>query len=109
MGTNGGAVDHLDIALVRGGNSVHQPAPRASFSPSHEAIVAGGARAISLRQVAPRCARSQHPEDAVQYTAVVDTWHASRLAGQERLDHTPLEVGQIVSTHADAESDHDAL
>ena len=34
----------------------------------------------------------------------IDARHASRLVGQQRLDNAPLEVGQIVSAHADAES-----
>jgi hypothetical protein len=43
-------------------------------------------------------------EDAVQHTAVIDARHASRLVGQQRLYNALLEVGQIVSAHADAES-----
>ena len=109
MRTNGSAVDHLDVALARRRNGVHQHVPHPGLSPSREAIVAGGARTISLRQVAPWCARSQHPEDAVQYTTVINPRHASRLVRQERLDRTPLEVGQIISAHADVESDHDAF
>ncbi len=86
------------------GDGIHHPIPDASFSPAHEAVVAGGARAVAFRQVAPRCAGSQHPKDAVQHAPIIDTWHASRLVGQQRLDHAPLEVGQIISAHADAES-----
>jgi hypothetical protein len=37
-------------------------------------------------------AGSQYPEDAVQHAAVVNARHASRLIGQQRLDHAPLEV-----------------
>ena len=66
--------------------------------------VAGGTRTIAVGQVAPRCARAQHPEDAVQHTPVVDTRHASRLVGQQRLDHAPFEVGQIISAHVELES-----
>jgi len=44
-------------------------------------------------------------EDAVQHTAIIDAQHASRLVGQQRFDHAPLEVGQVVSARADAESD----
>jgi hypothetical protein len=68
MDPNGGAVDHLDVAVVRDGDGVHQPVPHAG-SP-----------------------------------AVIDARHASRLVGQQRLNNAPLEVGQIVSAHADAES-----
>lgn len=55
MGTNRAAVDHLDAALVRSGDGVHQPVPYACLSPSHEAIVAGGARVMPLRRVT-KCA-----------------------------------------------------
>jgi hypothetical protein len=34
--------------------------------------------------------------------AVVNARHASGLLRQQRLDHAPLEVDQIVSAHADA-------
>lgn len=104
VGANGGAVDHLDVAIVGGGDGVHQPVPYTCLPPSHEAVVAGGARAVALGQVAPWCAGSQHPEDAVQHAPVIDARDASGLIGQERLDHAPLEVGQIISAHADAES-----
>lgn len=109
MGANGGAVDHLDVAIVRGGDGIHQPVPHACLPPSYEAVVAGGARAIALGQVTPRRTRAQPPEDAVQHAAVIDAWHASRLVGKQRLDHAPLEVGQVISAHADAESDARAI
>ena len=105
---NGGAVDHLDVAVVRGGDSVHQPVPDARLPPSHEAVVAGGARAVSLGQIALRRTGSQHPEDAVQRAAIIDARHAPWLVGQQRLDYAPLEVGQVVSAHADAESEFGA-
>ena len=103
MGANGGAVDHLYVAVVGGSDGIHQTVPNTYFPPSREAIVAGGARAIALGYVAPWCTGSQHPEDAVQHAAVIDARHASRLVGQKRLNHAPLEVGKIVSAHADAE------
>ncbi len=105
MGANGGAVDHLDVAIVRGGDGVHQSIPNARLPPSIETVVAGSARAIALRQVAPRRTGAQHPEDAVQHAPVIDTWHTSGLVGQKRLDHAPLEVGQIISAHAERESE----
>lgn len=104
MRPDGGAVDHLDVAVVRGGDGVHEVAPDACLSPSHEAVVAGGARAVALGQIAPGRTGSQHPEDAIQHAAIVHARHASRLVGQQRLDHAPLEVGQVVSAHANPES-----
>ena len=62
-------------------------------------------RAIALGQVTPRRTGAQYPEDAVQRATIIDARYASRLVGQQRLDHAPLEVGQIISAHADAESE----
>ena len=104
VGADGGAVDHLDVAVVRGGDGVHQPVPDTCLPPSHEAVVAGGAWAVALRQVAPRRTGSQHPEDAVQHASVIHARYASGLIGQQRLDYAPLEVGQIVSAHGEPES-----
>jgi hypothetical protein len=105
VGANGRAVDHLDVAVMRCADNVHQPVPHACLSPSHEAIVAGGTRTITLGQVAPWRTRSQHPEDAVQHAAVIHARHASRLVGQQRLDHAPLEIGQVIPAHIDSESE----
>jgi hypothetical protein len=41
--------------------------------------------------------------------AAVAKQHASRLVGQQRLDHAPLEVGQVVSAHAVAESEFSGM
>ena len=65
MGANGGAVDHLDVAIVRGGDGIHHPIPDTGLPPSHEAVVAGGAWTVALRQIAPWRTGSQHPEDTV--------------------------------------------
>lgn len=77
MRSDGSAVDHLDGAIVRGTDGVHQLVPHACLSPSIEAVVTGGARPIALGQVTPRRPGTQHPEDAVQHPPVVD---AGRLA-----------------------------
>ena len=63
IGTNGGAVDHLDVAIMRGADSVHQPIPDTGPPPSHKAVVTGGARSIAFWQVAPWCSRSKSPAD----------------------------------------------
>lgn len=105
MDPNGGAVDHLDVTVVRDGDGVHQPVPHARLPPSHEAVVTGGAWAIALRQVAPRCARPQYPEDAVQHAAVIHARHATGFVGEKRFDHAPFGVSQVISAHASHESD----
>jgi hypothetical protein len=94
----------LSIIWMAPADSVHQPVPDACLAPSIEAVVAGGAWTVALGQVAPRRTGPQHPENAIQYAPVIDARHASGLIGLQRLDHAPLEVGQIISAHANAES-----
>lgn len=94
---------------MSGGDGIHHPIPDTCFSPSHEAIVAGGAGAVAFGKVTPRSTRAQHPEDAVQDAAVVDARHASRLVWQQWLDHTSFEVGKIISAHWEPESEHNVF
>ena len=105
---DGGAVDHLDVAIIGSGDGVHHSIPDPRLPPSDKAIVTGSARAIAFGKITPRRAGSEHPENAVQHATIIHARNASRLVGQKRLDHTPLEVGQIISAHADAESDFGA-
>src|SRR5262245_45348436 len=99
MGTNGSAVDHLDVAVVCGGDGVHHPIPYTRLVPPHYAVVAGSARAIPLWQITPRRAGSQQPKNAVQHAASVDARHSARLVGHKRLDHAPIEVGTVIPAH----------
>lgn len=89
---------------MRGSDGIHHPVPDACFPPSHKAVIAGGARAIAFGENAPWRTGAQHPEDAVQHAAIINARHTSRLIGQKRFDYAPLEVGQVISAHADAES-----
>jgi len=91
------AVDHLHLAVVSLDDSIHQAIPDACLAPAVEAIVGGRVRPVSLRQIAPRRPRAQHPEDAVENTPVVLRFGASPVRRQERLDNAPLEVGQVVA------------
>ena len=75
--------------------------------PSHDVIVASSARTVALGKIAPRCTRSQHPKDAVQHTPIIDARYASRLVGQQGLNHAPLEVGQVVPAYGELESETD--
>src|SRR2546426_7188947 len=74
MNAHNRGVDHLDSSIMCSGQSVHDPAPHASPTAANEAIVVSGIGAELVRQVAPRCARSQDPKDAIQDAAVVHTW-----------------------------------
>lgn len=91
------AVDHLDLAIVGFDDAVHQAIPDACLAPPVEAIVGGRVRPISLRQIAPRSTRAQHPEDAVENAAIVGRLAASTVLGQKRFDDAPLEVRQVVA------------
>lgn len=69
---------------------------------SDKVVVAGGACAVSLWQIAPWRTGSQHPEEAAEHPPVIDARHSSRLVGQLRLDHDPFEIGPMISGHAEA-------
>jgi hypothetical protein len=97
---DGSAVDHLDVAVISLGDRVHHPVPHACPSPAHEAVVTGRPRPIALGQVAPRRTRTQHPENTVQQPPVIAPWYAPRLVRQQRRDHAPFEIGQIIAAHA---------
>jgi hypothetical protein len=90
-------VDHLNGCVMRDGQRVHDSAPDASLTPANEPIIASSIGAKRLRQIAPRCAGSQDPKDAVQDTAVVHTRDTARLVRQHRLDGRPLVVGEFVA------------
>lgn len=93
-------IDHLHPAVVRLDDGIHQLVPDACFPPAVEAIVSGRIRPISLGQIAPRCARAQNPEDAVENLAVVLRLRPTPIQRQQRFDNAPLKVGQIVSHEA---------
>lgn len=48
--------------------------------------------------------RSVAPKDAVQHPPVIHAGHARGPVRQQRLNHSPLQVGQVVSTHGEHES-----
>src|ERR1043165_9409848 len=94
-----GAVDHLHVAVVSLGDCGQNAVPDPGFAPPHEAVVAGCARTELLRQRPPRRARSQYPENPVQHPAIIDSWNPARFVRQQRRDHSPFEIRQLVSPH----------
>ena len=97
MNTRDRGVDHLDVAVASRGDGVHEAILMAGIAP---AVVAGRAGAIVLRQIAPRRARAQHPQDAVLSMPIVGPWHALRLVGRKRSDGRPIEIRRdIASAH----------
>ena len=59
--------------------------------------VASRVRPIALRQVSPGGAGAEHPHDAVEHAPIIHTGDAARLVRQQRFDHAPFEVGQVVA------------
>ena len=92
-----GRVDHLHGRVMSRSERVHDPAPDASPSPANETIVAGRIWTEAVWQIAPRCAGSQNPKDAVQNTSVVHTRHAARLIWQHWPDGNPFLVREFVA------------
>ena len=90
-------VDHLHFAVVCLDNGIHQAIPDACLAPAVEAIVSRRVRPISLRQIAPRSARAQHPKYAIENAAIVARLATAPVLRQKRFDDTPLEVGQVVT------------
>ena len=99
MNSHAGRIDHLHLAVMGGNHRVHQPIPDAGFAPAVEPIVDCRRRPIALRQVSPGRSRSQDPEYSVHDTPVVDARNPAWLVRQQRLDHVPLEIRQIVARH----------
>ena len=97
MNAHNRAVDHLHLAVVALDDGIHQPIPDAGLAPAVETIVGRRVRPISFRQIAPRGAAAQHPENAVEHTPVGLSARSRLPFGQHRLDDAPLEVRQIVA------------
>src|SRR5262249_46196285 len=97
MHSDNGRVDHLNGCVVRCGQRPQHSVPDTSPPPPDEAIVGGSIWTKASRQVAPRCAGAQDPENAIQDTAVIYSRYASWLIRQQRLDGEPLVVGEFVA------------
>jgi hypothetical protein len=97
MHAHNGRDDHLDGRIMSGSKCVHDPLPYSGPSPPDETVVAGGAWTVTIRQIAPWCAGSQHPADTVEGTSIVHTRHASRLVRQHRPDGRPFIIREFVA------------
>src|SRR5262245_29883774 len=97
MHADNGRVDHLYSRVMGARQRVYNFAPDARPPPANEAIVAGGVRTEVVWQIAPRCPRSQDPEDAIEDTTVIHPRHAAGLVGQHRLNSSPFVVGKFIA------------
>ncbi len=91
------AVDHLNLAVVCFHDGVHQTVPDTSLPPTIEAVVDGRVGSITFGQIAPRRARAQNVEHAVEDLPVLLRLWTPPIHGQQRLDNAPLEVREIVA------------
>ncbi len=82
MRTDNRGVDHLHGGVMGGSQRIGDFNPDAGPSPANEAIVAGRVWTIFVREVSPRRPGPQYPKDAVEDTAVVHPWNATRLVRQ---------------------------
>src|SRR3979490_1761153 len=99
MDAHRSAVDHLHVAVVGLAYAAPDAVPNSRLAPPSEALVAGRGRAQLLRQSPPRRAGPQYPEDPVQDPPIIHPRHPARLVRQQRRDHAPLEIAQLVSLH----------
>jgi len=72
----------------------------ARLAPPVETVHTGRVRAIALGNIGPGRARPKPPENPVQNTAIINAGNAARLVRQQRLDHSPLEIRQIKTSHS---------
>src|ERR1044072_1251966 len=90
-------IDNLYGCVMRGGQRIHNPAPDACPSPTDKAIVAGGVGAKVHRHIAPRCAGTQDPKDAIEHATIIYAPNAARLVRQHRLDGGPFVIAEFVA------------
>jgi hypothetical protein len=67
------------------GEGFHNAVPDACRPPANKTVVAGRIRPKTLRQITPRCAGAQYPENAVEDTSVVDPGTPRGLFGRKGL------------------------
>src|SRR5690606_1832121 len=98
MDPDGGTVDHHQFAVESLRDRRQKPIPHTRFAPADEAVVAGGVRTIALGNVSPGAAGAKPPQYPVDHPAIIHPRYAAWLVGKQRLDHRPLEIGQLKTT-----------
>src|SRR5215469_12724073 len=90
-------IDHLHSRFMSGGQRLHDLVPNAGPPPTDKTVVAGRAGTIDFRQIPPRRARAQDPEDAIEDTPIGHAGNAARLVREHRLDDAPLAVTEFIA------------
>lgn len=105
--TDDGAIKHMDRPIqiaggVGGGLEGRQDLiPDAGLPPAVEATGDGPPGAIPLRQIAPRRASAQNPENSIDDRAMITIGPAGRwfLRREQRLELLPLRGGKVMTIH----------
>ena len=102
VGANGGAVDAIVAAVCHDLGQRHGNAlPNSRLTPSPEPPIDDVPAAIFGRHVAPRCAATEPPENAVDdRTVLARAACLLRLDGQQALQNAPFGFGEIASAQA---------
>src|SRR6185312_1163856 len=82
MNPDGGTVDRLEIPIISPRDRLEEPIPYTKLPPSDEAVVAGRARTVALRDIGPGRAGAEPPEYPVEHLPIIRAWHAARLVRQ---------------------------
>ena len=90
-------INHLHGRFMSGGQRLHDLVPDASPPPADQAVVASRIGSVDFREIAPRRARTQDPEDAIEDTPVVDAGNATRFVREHRFDDAPFAVTEFVA------------
>jgi hypothetical protein len=91
---NDGTVDHQMLVIAIGRQCSEHPLPDAGTTPAAEALMDRLPLTVTLRQVAPACAGSQHPQTSVDEQTVVHSRAPgiANLAGQQWVNLGPLRL-----------------
>lgn len=94
MSLGRGAVDHVDIPVIRLHQGIKQPPPDAACRPAMEAVVDCGWRPVAGRTILPPTTRSQHMNDATDDPAVIRAMSTGLVRWQMRFDRRPSLVAK---------------
>ena len=88
--------DNLDdLTYVTG--KIHAHCAKAAIQLAHRSGMSKWSGGSDAAHAGP-----QHTHDAVDHASAVHTRDAARLVRQQRFDHAPLEVGQVIAVHRQA-------
>ncbi|CAK7286792.1 hypothetical protein SGPA1_41052 [Streptomyces misionensis JCM 4497] len=115
VGPHGGGVDTHD-GPVDGADGIRvlldvgqEPVPGAVGRPAAETFVDRLPRPVPLGQVPPCRTRGQLPQNPVDHLTAVPHRPAHPRRSQQRLDHRPRLIGQLMTTHHEQTNDADTL